>query len=561
ALDAAGARLPLAIDAVDGSVRLTVPAAFVADCHLPLVVDPLIRTETLQPTAFHEDAPSLAWCGQAQTWFAVWQRHYSATDLDVFAQRLDHTMTPVGTRTSIDMTLDSWERPKVASTHTPPRFLTVAQVVPAGNAGPSWIGGRLFRTDTGSFDPVLVIDREGVAGHHPGNKTTPDVGGDTNGLSPSHFTVVFCREAGPDNRDVLLRQVTADGALRTASALVLDDTRADEHSPAISHGNGWWVNDRQRWAVVWIRRAVHHGVPDGDVRAAIITTDGQPDPLAGGAPFTLDETAADDDAPSVSSLMEGDRVKFLFLCTVTRKVGGGDRDVFGILFDGHGAVRSTQNLSQIDGSPAGIVQGDASVDTDGARFVVTYTEHVGHTRSFLSLLAWQPHDDQLLLQQGRVQLASGYQRDARVCARSSSGAGHPHYGVAYTVLPGSGNRHVALALFDGVLPGGFSIRPTGCAGLEVTPASTPAIGHSIAFNLNRGGVVGMLLGLPAHVPLPCASCALGVADPLLLPGTTLPIPPFPNLVGAVVAVQCFHVGTGTCFGNLALSNTVDVTIQ
>ena len=92
--------------------------------------------------------------------------------------------------------------------------------------------------------------------------------------------------------------------------------------------------------------------------------------------------------------------------------------------------------------------------------------------------------------------------------------------------------------------------------------------EQLRFDLSNAGsdAVGYLLGLPAPALAICPTCRLGLSTsgPLIhFPSTlqlVLRLPADVSLLGGTLAVQGYGAGSGTCFGVLRFSDTIDFTI-
>jgi hypothetical protein len=179
AVDGAGQRLALDTRFADGRIRMTVPAAFVAGAHLPLVVDPIVGPVVQVSTnALRDRDPDVAYDLTNDRYVIVWQRDVSPTDSDVWSVELDANLQLIaGSLTPIDISTDCWERPKVANNRAAARHLVVAQRS-VGRVTPFAIWGRSLDAGTNAVSPVLAIADATQPGHAFGDKYSPDVGGD-----------------------------------------------------------------------------------------------------------------------------------------------------------------------------------------------------------------------------------------------------------------------------------------------------------------------------------------------------------------------------------------------
>ncbi len=251
AFDSAGRSCTVETRVLDDRIELVVPAGFVADASLPLVVDPLIAPMTTVGTLSRPTlSVDLAWSESLQRYAACYERVWSATDSDVYVTLLDPTMHTVGNTLAVDISVVSWRKCRIASTETVAQQLVVAEVS-SGNVTPFSIRGRMVvHTPTPALNPAFDIAVATPSGRTNGDCTNPDVGGDP-ASGTTYFSVVWQQTVTPLDADILLNQVTSAGVVRFANPVVLDDTGAISVSPRISKSDGVEPFATQGWAVVW----------------------------------------------------------------------------------------------------------------------------------------------------------------------------------------------------------------------------------------------------------------------------------------------------------------------
>jgi hypothetical protein len=151
---------------------------------------------------------------------------YSATDSDLYAQRLDISRNLLGSTMTIDFTAEAWRKPAIACLNLYDRFLIVAEVS-ADNVSPFWVGGRRITAGPSAvLHAKFDVSKAGAPGHYANDSMNPDVGGDPVLVGPTYFTVVC--EAGYSNsdHDILLKQVQEDGTLRESHGTWVDTSVA-----------------------------------------------------------------------------------------------------------------------------------------------------------------------------------------------------------------------------------------------------------------------------------------------------------------------------------------------
>ncbi|HND56845.1 MAG TPA: hypothetical protein PLV92_30710, partial [Pirellulaceae bacterium] len=221
AIDAAGRRLPLEIAWNGATAHMEIPAAFVADAQLPIVLDPVLNYWygiASGVTQLQHDSDVASFQQSGGRTLIVYQRQFSTTDQDCFGVMFDANLGLVHTDFAIDFTTDDWLKVAVASNNYAQNFLVVAE----SRIGVSWfITGRLIAanaTPGAAFD----IERDGVVGV-AGNSFAPDVGGDPY-FGVGRYCVVFMKRPNIFSAatTVYYKQVTTGGALVSPTPTLLD---------------------------------------------------------------------------------------------------------------------------------------------------------------------------------------------------------------------------------------------------------------------------------------------------------------------------------------------------
>lgn len=567
AIDARGRRCPLALDLHDDRIELVVPAAFLATAELPLVVDPLTSTLPLATATSFLGNSDLAFDYTTQEFLAVWQSQFSATDMDVFAQRLDLGMTPVGTPFTIDFTGVSWTFPRVANNGQVDTFLVVAECSNAFNP-PRWVGGRVWSLAGGAL-PQFDVERQGVGGSFFGSCRRPDVGGDASEVGTTWFTVVWEREFSSTDHDIVMRQVDPYGQLRTFSPTAIDVGTGYESWPRIAKSNGYSLTTAlsgQYWPIVYQRT---FSPTDEDVRGSLVTADGQ---FVGAANFPVATSSRDERAPVVSSPTEILGGRRRHAVAFLRDEPGNATDVMVSMFDDGGALLTTADLHVLEG--AGLAQTWPQVlpaiDCDGYRFAVAYGEIWGGSGGDydvrVSTVAYDFTANVLVAHEARAAVATSvdYESAPALAATWSGGGGTVQYGITLQSFVAASNTSTVLAAAyrghaSGPVP---TVRATACSPLSINLTDIPALGRVITFTQSDSGPLsGFVIGTPITVPLPfCPGCTVGADGPLVANPFGLYIPLDLALVGMPLACQAFSLYSGTCLGSIALSDTIDFSI-
>lgn len=154
-VDARGRRCRGSLRADGGGLELRLPAAFVADAALPLVLDPLIGTGFALETASSDDRiVDVAYEPTTNTAAVVWEHPFSATDHDVYLQRIDYENGPVGSIVYIESSTSNAQLPSVAAVRAVAAFVVSWQV------GTS-VFARAVDAATGATGAVLTVTTNG----------------------------------------------------------------------------------------------------------------------------------------------------------------------------------------------------------------------------------------------------------------------------------------------------------------------------------------------------------------------------------------------------------------
>lgn len=561
AYDAAGARIDLRIEWTGSAARIEIPATFVAAARLPLVLDPVVATNAGLapgiPAASAQRNADVAKVGSSTC--VVWTRTWSATDEDVVVQLLDAGLNPAGVAQYIDFTTQNWLGPKVAPNNFTQKFLCVAQV----NLGATyWIDGRLIDT-VGTLSATLDIERDGIAGHLPGNKFRPDVGGDPY-LQPgaAYYTVVFEHEVTPGNHDVYYKQVNQDGSLRQVTPIALDTSSTNQSNPCIGAGNGL-PSLSNRVMVAW--QSASATTPfDENIWGAYVEWNGN---LLIPA-FQITTGTRNQRHPAVSSVAEVNGTACQLLAYEEDWVT--DNDILTQVFDMNGTALASYDLSFGTANGAFYLRNQIapSVDSDGTRFVVGYAEYSGTDHdTYLSTLAFLPNTASVRVDEDRVTVAATPNFDdfgpSVFAEYAANSVPNPYYLLGSVIVYAN---DIEVRRYGGYAPGTPFVRfASQCGTLPISGSGVPALGNNITFTLSTSSFFsGFVFGFPAYVGLGVCPCVLGVNSVADVPGPvyTWHVPNNPTFVNAfTLSIQGFAFGGSACLGAIDLSDTLDFQIR
>lgn len=564
AVDAAGNRLPIETDLRDGTLQFRVPAQFVADAILPLCIDPLVGgTQNVYTNANTRPVwqSDIAYEPTYGEFLVVFERQWSLADRDVFATRYTHDLA-TGNLQVLDSSSIDWSQPRVAANNASDRFLMVAKVSNA-NVSPYWIGGRLVDAGTGTLGLPFDIERNGVAGHLFGDKLNPDVGGDMDYNAPSYFTVVWERALSATDHDIHAKQVTVTGALRTATPILVENSTVFQSFPRISKTNGTPPYATMAWGIVWEHR---YSPTDQDVYGATMRWDG----TVTVASHVIDGSTANSWRPTVSSPTDGTGNRYNLVVFESDIGGVGVTDIRGNVIDQNGVYQSSWNLSQnINGQWP---QYAPTVDSDGARFVVGWTQIYGGSGTdadtVLATFGYSPNLALVLDDYAFPGFSTDAEYDMSITSTHAAGSGAGRYAATWTraQIAAPNDYHIEARLYDGMsAAGGATSRATACGtDADYQVFGAPVLGGWVHLSqYATAGLRGYVFGFQANAPLGgCPGCIIGVSgDSTFGSELQIEIPADPSFVGVQLACQGFSFAAGTCFGTVSLSDTLDLVLR
>ncbi|MEZ6016888.1 MAG: hypothetical protein R3F49_17345 [Planctomycetota bacterium] len=287
-LDAAGRELPLATQLLDGALRFTVPASFLADATWPVVIDPLIASVTVSTAAIDQLEPDVAYDPTTDRYLVVVEEVFSATDHDVRSWFVS-TNGLVSFDAAIDVTSANRVRPRVACTAIRRSFLVTYVEGASGGLGRR-IGARPRHADSGVVGTAFLVDASTAV-----DRLSADICGDsfTGGTAGAHFTIVWQRFWNATDSDIVARIVDEDGTLLTSEIYITNTIAVSDEDPTISKCIAPATSDS---VIAWRRRSAS-GLYE--VFGSLLRFDG----ALFRAPLSLSASAGRLSAPQVSGLI------------------------------------------------------------------------------------------------------------------------------------------------------------------------------------------------------------------------------------------------------------------
>ena len=504
ALDAAGRKLALSTELVGDEIIIVVPAAFVAEAALPLVVDPIVATFSVDLSTYDDRFSDCVHDTTNGRWLVAYEDAFSAGDYDVYTVVLD-SAGGYASGAYADNSAEAWANPQVANVNYDDKFLVVAGTGPIASSTGRFIKGRIVgAAGTLTWGAVLTI-----SGASPDTNLYPDCGGDPYVFSSSSFLVAWQRDAAA-GRQIVYRNVNTNGSFVQAAPVVLA-TSAGSNYASVSKGNG-----SSAWGVAWSRCPTT--VTNCDAWYATVDFAGSISLPA--TPIAATASAENKARPS-SRLGSADN-RFVL---VNELVVGSDTDLQLRLMRTDGTVLSTKLFSELEGRTLSGDYGLASIDADGSRFVLAYTLQGATDNTYVAALGIVGNELVLAEESRALGVSSTDNEENAVAAsRWSSGGAAGRSLCTWTRTPGGS--------FSGDIQGAFFEPQVG--GAVVTFCAGD--GRGVACPCGNNGSAGFGCGTSVNANgtlLASTGSASTSSDDLVL-----------NLLGAPIGVATlFFQGT------------------
>ena len=436
ALDASGASAAAPTSIVDGGIEIRVPADFVAAAAMPLVIDPLFLTFSIDTSTKDDFFPDVAYDSGNDRFLVVYEEIWNSIDRDIPYKLLSSTGAFIAGG-YIDFTSVYWASPAVANVSSADQFMCVAAVGIPGN-GPRGIYANAVAASNGGVGlqiPVSTADETG-------DKFAPDIGGNPNPNGPTYYLAVWQRALTSSDHDIHGRLIHPDGSLIGASTMLISNSAASvDEVPSVSKSN-----DSTTWNLVWHRNFGSASTIlgarinwEGSWNAFPIVIDNQPSTILS--------------HPTASSSLAGTS---RWIVAYEHLFSGG-RDIDLRFMDG----LTTLDLVNMTGLEAfagqdrvGEEQVQPTADCDGKSFAVAYAESFNNSPNdydvYVSTLT--PVGNRILMSEPQVNLAfnATYEADPAIAACGSSGGGQRRYMAVWEdLVDPSTHADIEGALYDG----------------------------------------------------------------------------------------------------------------
>lgn len=367
-----GDRLPLQTTLDGSTIEIQVPADAVEASNGKLVIDPIINISSLPTQGFELLNPDTASGVESERCYVV-ESIYSQTDHDVLGYRLSENDIVISS-VSIEFTDMDWRMPKVAYNRNSQRWLAVAQAQPT--AGKYEIYGRQFTMGA----QVMLFPQFSLT-PSAGNHYNPTLGGDLNPEAGTQYAMVceYVCDTCPTTCTMKGVFVSGTGSIVGPGFTWCPNLPSGSRyvRPALSKTNGIAPIASRYWGLAYelssgllfsdtdlYFRRIPYGGPGGE----------SPLTIDGGSGYTTNASVS---SPAGSGADSG-RVLVSYTYTPTF---AGNATIRGALVKiGDPAstltmqVLDTQDLIDLVGATTANQQGSSTTDSDGADFVVAWSE-------------------------------------------------------------------------------------------------------------------------------------------------------------------------------------------
>ncbi len=561
AIDAAGHRLELPVEVVNGDLVVQVPAAFAATAQWPLIVDPLLTTFAFDTSVSDIQDPKVACEPTTGNWLVVAEEHLSATSVDVITWRYDNSVTPVLLDTIYaENGTDRTNNPNVGFVAQTQQFIVNWHNATASN----------FQWRARSATSTTMV---GPNSHSAG------IGADLDNrcaigssLSGDRFLAVLFRK-NTTGTDVIASLWRNTGT--NFGTMFVGPIQFPSQGTVVAGDVSTAASLADKWVVVW-RECTNVACGSQLVRMQAVISNNGFSPLTGEPVTTL---ATESVADSVRIAGHGGNLLAVWRAfdsvTNSNDIHGVPIGISGGLY---GPVGAVQNLSSQEPNVNNTRdQFQPAVSYDGIRFVYGYLEDDGTDLQFPHAATVFVSGPTITWHEGHLPLSTvpGFTHRSFDLAASTRQLSEGHHMAVFEQHSPTFTGDVRGALIDARKTGPvFGLDQTGC-GLPTEPSialtGTPALGRTFTISVSGGaGFPFLLVGPQNGTLLPgCNVCHSGIDITQMqafgVPSLTIDVPVALSLIQFRLAFQGMTLlQTGGCpasFVGFDFGLTDTITVQ
>ncbi len=471
-----GTRVPVESRAAQGGVEIVVGRDYLASATFPLVVDPVVTTFAIDTLTYDSVESDVAYDLTNDRYLVVYERVVNASDSDIYGILFDAN-GPGSTFILLDNTGENWRNPQCANLNSANQFLMVAQAYNVLGA-PNWsIFGMTISATTAVANNKFQIS----TGDSIHEQVLADVGGDSyDGPGGTYYCVTWQRNYNVGDTDVHARLVTASSTLFGPGTILLSNSgNSIDEWPSVSKSNGI-LGGAAAWTIAWHR---NYSAGEHDIFAAQIAWNG----VVVSPPVGIYTAAGLEYQPRVSSPLDDGRTLVIYAHAFAT-----DDDIYYSLLNGT-TVENQGNLTSLEAS--GFLtrnQAQYSIDCDGQRFAVVYSEQYG-TSTFdydIWVSSFTPFGALLLATEVHQSLDFSGQQSfhADIVATRSGGGVNRRFLSTWDTTVGGAQRDIWVGKYDRPIGGGHQRFCAGDGSIIGCPCANNGFGgRGCANSVNANG--------------------------------------------------------------------------
>ena len=438
-VDNANARTNLSTTVTNGVIEIRVPESVLSQSQFPITVDPVISSGLAYGLTSDYGNADVAFDVTNNHFAVVFEYNFSPVDGDIVSLLLDSAGVIVPNSIDFpDFTNDNWRNPSVANNNIANVFMVAAE---RGFTPARGIWGNTINPATGVVGSQFEMINGGG-----GEKTNPDIGGDSLLFPPTYFMVVWEWAFAAGDHEIAGRLFTAAGT-QQGGEIFLDLSADNQTNPAISKSNLG-----NKWMIVWQST---FGPGDEDIHAAVVHWDGTVSQPA----TVLDFSGVNHTNPDVSSNFAGDH--YLAAYEANGAIALRLTNIAAASLD-------AATLESLGDNPFSKPRYEPCVDSDGDKCIVGYSEQFANDATDWDFYASTvcADNDNLKLAEMHRNLDYGAWRDQQsAVATNWSAGGSPMSGATFAwthdITPVSNG-------FGTIFSGRYN-GPSSCCPADVAP--------------------------------------------------------------------------------------------
>ncbi|MEM8710897.1 MAG: hypothetical protein AAGG01_08095, partial [Planctomycetota bacterium] len=476
ALDGVGRRTDVPVELEGSTIRLTVPAEFLASATGPVLVDPWIATFSVDQFGSVQGNVEISYDATHNRALFVYEDYFSIDDYDAYGRVMDLNSMAFSWVGYLEQTENSWLRPRAANCAALDEWMIVAERVEVLDTVTSIVGRRLSAAS-------LILQPEFTVSRTDGVRVgLPDIAGD-NGegtLDPKFLVAWQVENSFGSGIGVEARTVDANTQVLGATRVWAGAGSTQGFQVALSKSNSRTAG-LDTWNAAYGFRTSAAG--PNELAVALIDSTGHP--VVSRIAYTSSPGGAAVDADISDSIVVGTGLPKCLISFEEVQDMGRTKPL--LLWDGVSAPTAF-DLNEMEHGPTdsrtfGLRVGTTNVMSGQPEFLVSYHERISQQSSNIYVSTLDIVGNRgLAISEGRefIAFASDTAFDesqAGLCTLASGGAVSERALIGFTRFQGTSNSPDAfVAVFDATNP--TAVGEQFCSGV---PNSTGERGLLLAY--------------------------------------------------------------------------------